>query len=106
MTCKECKHSRKSFVEGKVACSLLSRAKHFGVYPNQTRCPYCGEHLGRYTEFDEFMNTVKLNDDELYEGWSNLAVKPNSKEQGMITNGCYILNENNECNYFEVEDEN
>lgn len=107
MSCKECKHARKAFVDGKVGCSLLSRAKHFGVYPDKPRCPNCGEYLGTTINFDEFMDTVKFNKDEIYEGWSNLGLKPNSKStEGMMTNSCYILDEDNSCNYFEVNYDN
>lgn len=105
IVCKECKHARKAFVEGKVACYLLSMAKHFGQYPNQTRCPHCGEPLGTPMDFDEFMNTVELQNDILYTGWASLAIKPNSTTQAMLTNGCYILDENNGCNYFEVNND-
>ena len=105
MLCKECNHARKSFVKGKVCCGMLSMAKHFGKYPDKVKCPYCGENLGNiheHSDFDLFLDTVNFHDDTIYEGWANLGCRPESKESGMMTNFCYILDENNSCNYFEV----
>ena len=45
--------------------------------------------------------TVKFYDDIIYTGWAQLGSRPNSKEKGMMTNFCYILDENNGCNYFK-----
>ena len=104
MICKNCDSARKAFVEGKICCNMLSIAKHFGKYPNKAKCPYCGEELGSYydqQDFDMFFGTIKFYDDIIYTGWAQLGSRPNSKEKGMMTNFCYILDENNGCNYFK-----
>lgn len=103
MTCKDCEHARKAYVEGKVGCGLISKAKHFGIIPTQAKCPHCGEPLGEVASFDQFLDSIKFTKDEVYEGWSNLGLRPEStSREGMMTNECYILDEDNGCNYFEV----
>ena len=106
MTCIECNHARKAFVKGKVCCGMLSMAKHFGKYPDKVKCPYCGEILEDYTkqtDFEAFLDMVEFKEDVIYEGWANLGHRPDSKSSdGLRTNFCYIVDENNMCNYFEV----
>lgn len=102
--CINCEHARLAGNHTVIACSVLSRWKH--GYPPAIKavekCPHCGEILKEHTSFEDYFENLEFRkNNEVYEGWAYLAVRPEGKKEGLMSNFCVLLSKDNSCENYE-----